>query len=402
MSRSVYVAIGQARSSMKGLTGLVLHNARRSPIRGTMTIVAVAISLVAFSLIRTVSAGWTEQVRQTPDNRVVTRNEMGWLGTLPVHYVQRIREHAGVRRAVGLSWAGLQFPFDRLVEFESVAVEAVPFVEMHYELKAPAEQKQAFIENRQGAFVSIEMANEFGWKPGDTVHFESASFPNDVVLTVSGVFESARRGFARRAVYFHWEYLNELLPEAERDRVNIVAAEVENPRQAARIAKDIDIAFDQGDGRTFSQEDQAVNAQLVGEFSAILSALDFVSVLILGIIMLVLGNTLAMTVRERRKEYGTLRALGFLRKHVMTFVVGEAAVLGLVGGVLGLLLSYPLVTRAASRYLEESMRLAPLHISADSALLTVVMGGMLGALSGLVPAYQLTRTHIVDSLRGVG
>lgn len=387
---------------MKGLTGLVLHNARRSPVRSSMTVLAVAISLVAFLLIRTVSAGWTEQVRQTPDNRVVTRHKMGWLGTLPVHYVQRASEVEGVRRTLGVRWGLMQLPIDKMVEFESAAVQAQVFVDMHYELKAPAEQKQSFINERQGALVSIELANELGWKVGDIVHFKHGAFPSDIVLTISGIFESSRKGFARRAIYFHWEYLNELLPPPEQDRVNIVVSEILDPRQGARIAKAIDILFDQGDNQTLSQEDQAVNAQLVGQFGAILSALDFVSIMILGIIMLVLANTLAMTVRERRKEYGTLRALGFVRKHVVAFIVGEAALLGLAGGLLGLLLSYPLVGQAASRYLEESMRLPPLHISAESALLAIFIGALLGAIAGAVPAFQLLRVKVVDSLRSVG
>jgi putative ABC transport system permease protein len=367
-----------------------------------MTVVAVAISLVAFSLIRTVSAGWTEQVEQTPDNRVVIRHKMGWIGTLPVHYVETIRGLSGVRRAMAASWGNLQLPRDRLLDLGSIAVEAQQFIDMHYELEAPAEQKRAFVEDRRGTFVSDELAAELGWKLGDIVHFKGTSFPGEMALTISGIFHSTRKGFARRAMYLHWEYWNEMLPEPEQDRINIVAAEVDDPRQGARIARAIDIAFDKGDSQTFSQEDQAVNAQLVGEFGAILGALDFVGFLILGIVMLVLGNTLAMTVRERRKEYGTLRALGFLRKHVLTFVMGEAALLGLVGGVLGLLLSYPLVSQAASRVLAERIGLPPLEITGQAALLTVGMGVAIGALSGLLPAYQMTRVHVVDALRRVG
>jgi putative ABC transport system permease protein len=390
------------KKNLAGVAGLVVRNARRSPIRGAMTVIAVAISLVAFLLIRTVSAGWTEQVKETPDNRVIVRHKMGWLGTLPVHYVQRVREFAGVRRAMGASWGNLQLPTDKLIDLGSVAVDAQQFIDMHYELVAPADQKRAFLEDRRAAFVSEELASELGWKLGDIVHFRGTSFPGEMELKIAAIFRSTRKGFARRALYLHWAYYNEVLPEPEQDRINIIATEVEDPHQGARIAQQIDIAFDGGDNQTFSQEDQAVNAQLIGEFGAILDALDFVSVLILGIVLLVLGNTLAMTVRERRKEYGTLRALGFVRKHVLTFVIGESALLGFVGGVLGLLLSYPLVAKAASRFLEESIGLPPLEISLQSALFTVISGVAIGALAGFVPAHQMTKVQIVDALRRVG
>lgn len=390
------------RVAMRSMTGFVLHNVKRSPVRGAMTVVAVAICLVAFLLIRTVSAGWTDQVAQTPDNRVLTRHKMGWLGTLPVHYVDTIAGVAGVRRTLGVSWGGLALPIDRLVEFESIAVQAEPFVAMHHEIVAPDAEKQAFIAERRGAMVSAELAEELGWKVGDIVHFKGANFTGDIVLTISSIFGSSRRGFARRSVYYHWEYYNEMLLPSSKDRVNLIVAEVEEPRQGAQIARTIDVAFENGDNQTFSQEDQAVNAQLVGEFGAILSALDFVSVLILGIVSLVLGNTLAMTARERQKEYGTLRAIGFLKKHVIAFIMGEAALLGLAGGVLGLALAVPLVGQAASRYLSESTGLQPLDLSLNLTLLTLLTGAAIGAAAGLVPALQLTRTHVVDSLRRVG
>lgn len=387
---------------MKGISELVFHNVKRSPVRGMMTVLAVAICLVAFLLIRTVSAGWTDQVAQTPDNRVITRHKMGWLGTLPVHYVENVAGFAGVKRTLGVSWGELSLPGDKLLEFESAAVQAPPFVAMHHELRAPEQEKQAFISERRGALVSAELADELGWKVGDIVHFKGGNFTGDIVLTVSSVFESSRRGFARRAVYYHWEYYNEMLRPGLKDRVNLVVAEVEDPRRGAQIARAVDAAFENGENQTISQEDQAVNAQLVGEFSAILGALDFVSVLVLGIVSLVLGNTLAMTVRERRREYGTLRAIGFLKKHVIALIIGEAALLGLLGGALGLALAVPLVGQAASRYLAESIGLAPLVVSLELTALTLAIGGAAGALAGLVPALQLIRSHVVESLRSVG
>jgi putative ABC transport system permease protein len=127
-----------------------------------------------------------------------------------------------------------------------------------------------------------------------------------------------------------------------------------------------------------------------------------VSLLILGIVVLVLGNTLAMTVRERRKEYATLRAIGFSRKQVSVLILGEAALLGLVGGVVGLALAFPLVGQAASRYLEQSLQLQPLDISLESALLTLSLGWILGVLASVFPAFRLTRENVVESLRRVG
>ena len=131
----------------------------RSPLRLVLTVVAVAITLVAFVLLRSLNASWSERVRQTPNNRVVTRHKVGWAQSMPFHYAQVIREVPGVKHAMGARWAGLKLPGDNAVFFDSFAVEAQPFVDMHYEIAAPEEQKRAFVADRQGALVSVQLAS---------------------------------------------------------------------------------------------------------------------------------------------------------------------------------------------------------------------------------------------------
>jgi putative ABC transport system permease protein len=384
------------------LTRLAFANARRSPLRAALTILAVAVSLVAFVLLRSVSANFTEKVRQTPNNRVVSRHKIGWERAMPVRYASEIGKLPGVKQAMGGRWAGLRHPTNTKVYIDATAVQAKPFVDMHYELVAPPEQKRAFLENRRGMLVSEELSALFGWKLGDTVPLEGTFFPGHWQFQVSGIYHSTRRGFARRSIWIHWEYFNELLPPEEHDLINIVSAQIFEPRDGARIAKAIDIHFDDQDNQTFTQEDQALNAAFVGNFGAILSALDFVSVMILGIVLLIVGNTMAMSVRERTREYGVLRALGFLPKSVAFFVLGEAALLGLGGGLLGVSLAYPLVELPISRYFEDSLHFAPLEVPATASLLAIAAGAMLGALAASIPAYEASRLEVVSALRRVG
>jgi putative ABC transport system permease protein len=367
-----------------------------------MTIAAVAISLMAFVLLRTVSAGWTEQVRQTPNDRVITRHRMGWARSIPVNYVEGIGELPGVKAVMGGIWGGLAHPRDPRLSFDSIALDAQPFVDIHKELDAPEAQKQAFVLARDGALASRELADELGWKPGQRMTFRTGSFSGDLQLTLAGIFQSKRHGFAKRAVYFHSEYFRERLPPATRDRVNIVVTQVNDPAQSAKVARSIDMRFEGTEDQTFSQEDQATIAQLVARFGAVLEALDLISLLILGVVMLILGNTVAMGVRERIKEYATLRALGFESRHIIAFVLGESATLGIVGGALCLAVSYPLIEKALGRYLEESANFPPIRVSVTACLTTLVLGALLGSLAAAIPAYRVARSNIIDSLRKVG
>ena len=381
---------------------LTIKNATRAPLRGLLTVVAVAVTLVAFVLLRTLSAGWTERVEQTPSDRVVTRHRLGWGTAMPVHYADEIRKMPGVLRATSARWAGLTLPGDEAERFQSAAIDARVFVDMHYELTAPAEQKEAFVANKRGLLVGSEMAERHGWKVGQQLHFRSREYPGEWDFEISAIVVSTRAGFGQNAVWLHWDYFNETLPPQRRDGIEMVAAQLSNPAEGARLAKAIDIHFDTEQAQTLSQEDKAFNKAIVGTFAAMLSAMKWVSLLVLGVVVLILGNTMALSTNERIREFGTLRALGFLPRHLVGFVLGEAAVLGLVGGGLGLLLAYPLVQGPLSRYVQEEMDVLPLRVAGADALSALLLGGVLALVAAGLPALRAARRQVTESLAYLG
>jgi len=137
--------------------------------------------------------------------------------------------------------------------------------------------------------------------------------------------------------------------------------------------------------------------------SAVLTALDYVSIIILVIMTMILGNTIAMGVRERTHEYGVLRALGFLPRHVGLFVVGEALTVGLLAGVVGVGLSFPIVELGMGRWLEENMGsfFPYFRIQRSTMLIAVLLSVGLGLVSALIPAYRASKLNVTDALRRV-
>jgi putative ABC transport system permease protein len=368
-------------------------------VRGLLTVAAVAITLVAFLLLRTLSAGWTDRIQQTPNNRVITRNRIGWARSIPIRYTDIIRQMPGVRQATAASFLGLRLPEDETARFLVSAVDAQDFVNMHYELTATAERKQAFVANRRGALVGEELARERGWHLGQQIHFKNPDLPGqEWTFEIEAIVKSVRVGFGQRAVWFHWDYYNETLPPEQRDVTDLVAAEIEDPKLGARLAKNIDIRFDSESDQTFSQEDKALNTAIVGRFGAMLSAMNLVSLLVLGVVVLILGNTIALSTRERIREFGTLRAIGFLPAHLVAFVLGEAAVLGLAGGGLGVALAYPLVQGPFSKYLEQEMQVAPLRVATADAVGSLLLGVVLGLIAAGLPALRAGRLQVTESL----
>lgn len=384
-----------------GLMRMAWRNIWRSPLRTGLTVAAVALSLVGFLMLRTLGGTWRAQVEQTPNNRVVARNKLGWDHDLPIQYADAIRAMDGVEDAVAVRWGGLALPSKRELWFSTNAVEARPFIDIHYELDAPREQQEAFVQDRRGAFVSAQLAEELGWKLNDRIAFASRNFDGLLELHIRGIFRSNREGFAQRDLYFHLEYLNESMPLERRERTSIVAAKIKDPKLGARIAKAIDIKFDDREARTFTMEDKALNAAITGRFSAILQTMNLVSVLTLFVVLLILVNTMVMCARERTQEFATLRALGFGKRAIGALLVAEASLLGCIGGVAALLLSFPVVERGVSRFAEETMSLPPLRIHLADAALMLLLGTVLGAGAAYLSVRHTFKLKVVDALRYV-
>jgi putative ABC transport system permease protein len=385
-----------------GFSRLVLRNFYRSPLRASMTVLTVAIMLAAFIFPRALVEAQEEQVRQTPNDRVNVSPKEGWTGTLPLAYADQIRALPGVRLAAASRVAALRLPGMDKLFFQSRATEMAPFLAMVDEIEAPPEQERAFLADERSAFVSQTLAAELGWKLGDRVVFDSRLFPGQWEVTVAGLFRSLREGYGERTVWIHYSYFNRSLPQDQQDRVSWIATEIFEPNQGGQIAQAIDAHFDAAPNQTLSMEDRVLVQANLGTFGAITTALDLVSYLILAVVMSIVGNTLAMNVRERTHEYGVMRAIGFASHQLGLLVLAEAALLGLFGAAIGLGLSYPLFENLVSHALQDAMNFPPIVIHGRVAWLAVALGLGLSLLAAAAPIYRVAQLRVTDALRRLG
>jgi putative ABC transport system permease protein len=372
-----------------------------------MTVLGVALALVAFILIRTVLSSWTAAADFAAKDRVVSRHKVTFIMTMPYKYLEEVRGIEGVQAAALSSWFGGKDPSHPNEFFGSIAVEPESILQIYDELSVSPEQKQAWIENRRGALVGDMLAKNMGWKVGDKVTLSGTIYPGDWQFEISGIYKATRRSVDRTTFFFHYDYLNEWTKKNRpdgADQLGWVASRVQKGERAADVAKRIDDHFESRDIQTLSQDERSFNTSFLGMVSAILSALDIVSVVILLIMMLILGNTIAMGVRERTHEYGVLRAIGFLPKHLATFVLGEALAVGFLGGVVGVALGYPLVERGIGRFLEENLPgfFPFFRVSLSTALIALGLSMVLGLVAAAIPAYLASKLNVVSALRKVG
>ncbi|WP_437990434.1 ABC transporter permease [Sorangium sp. So ce145] len=385
------------------LVSVAARNVLRNKFRTLLTVIGAVVAVLAFVLLRTVLSAWNVAADHAAKDRIATRHKISFILPLPKRYMDTVREVPGVTEGSFMSWFGAKDPRDANNFFASMAVESKTFFKVYDEMVVSPEDMERWLGDRKGAIVGDVLATRLKVKPGDTVTLEGTIYPGNWQFNVSGIYTATRKSIDRSQFIFHYDYLNESLPERQRDQIGWMTARIDDPSRSADISAAIDKIFDERDVQTATMSERAMNLSFMAMMSAVLTALNVVSIIILLIMMMILGNTIAMGVRERTREYGVLRALGFEPKHVRIFIIGEAATIGLLAGVLGLVVSYPIVELGLGRWLEEDMGawFPYFRIEPSTMVMAVLLSMGLSLVASLIPAYNASKLSVTDALRRV-
>ena len=390
------------------LTSLSVKNIGHNWLRTILTVVGTAIAILSFVMIRTTLSAWEAGVENAAQDRLSTINRVTFVMPLPKRYFDEFNGQRGkidgIKASTYVNWFGAKHPTRETEFFANLAVDKDTYFDVYPEMSVPAADLQRWKENRQGAIVGEALAKQFDWKLGDDVTLVGTIYPGDWKFKIEGIYVATKKSVDRAQFILRWDYINDTLPDQRKDHIGWVASTIDSASRGGEISAAIDAKFDDQDIQTRTMSERALNMEFLGGASAILSALDFVSLVILGIMMLILGNTIAMGVRERTREYGVLLALGFRPKHIATFVLGEGITIGLIGGGLGLLISYPIVEQGMGRWLEENMGAYFPYFSIPTGVALVALGlaALLAGLASVIPAYSASKLDVIDALRRLG
>ncbi len=383
------------------LSGLAIRNLLRNKLRTGLTLAGVGMAVLAFLLIQTMIGAWEIGVTLSAKDRLVSRHKVTFIMNLPKRYIDETRAIEGVKEATWSSWWGGKNPNNENEFFMTLAVEPESYTSVYDEVGITPQEKAAWIEDPQGVIIGDLLASKFKWKVGDEVRLVSTIYPgDDWKFHVKAIYKPLRKSAGRDWFLFNWKYFNEKVSLDLKEQIGWIAARVKPGKSAAEVSKEIDNHFDSKDVQTMTQDEGSFNQSFLGMFSTILKSLNIVSFVILGIMMLILGNTVAMGVRERTREYGVLGAIGFMPGSVMYLVLAEAFALGFVGGLVGVLSAIPIVG-AIGNFVEVNMsamlpvfRLGILH-----CFIALGLAIVLGILSSIIPALSARRLKVVEALR---
>ncbi len=379
---------------------LVWSNLKRKKLRTLLTLLSVCVAFMLFGLLMSIKQALTGGVTIEGQNRLIVRHKVSIIQLLPVSYKDRMERIPGVSLATHQTWFGGNFKQEPKAFFMQNPVEPEAFLDMHPEILLPAEQKQAWLRTRTGAIVGRKTADRFHWKIGDKVPiftpiWRQADGNQTWEFDIVGIYDGKEQNTDTLSMFFRYDYFDEARAGAK-GQVGWYTIRVKDPAQAAAIAKAVDQEFENSDYETKTEPEAAFAQSWVKQVGNI--ALICASILgaVFFTILLVTGNTMSQSVRERTGELGVLKALGFTNGQVLALVLAESCLLSVIGGALGLglvSLIVPGMGKALSNFLPM------FYFPPWDLLLGAGICVALGIATGIFPALAAMRLRVADSLR---
>jgi putative ABC transport system permease protein len=373
---------------------LLFANLSRKKIRTTLTLGSFAVALFLYGVLAVVRGAFHQGVEVAGTDRLVVINKVSIIQPLPLSYRDRLLRIPGVKQVTYSNWFGGVYQ-DEKNFFPQFAVDVENQRKMFPEFIIPDDQWQAFVEDRQGVVVGESLAERFGWKLGDRVPLMGTIYPGTWEFNIRGIYRGSRTQDDTTQFWFHWDYLEERV--AQKGHVGWYTVRVANPDLAVQVAKAIDAEFANSPFETKTDTEKAFAASFVKQMGNIEFLILSIGGVVFFTLLLVTGNTMAISVRERVGELAILKAMGFSDLFVLRMVLQESLVLALIGGSLGVALAklFTLSGDPTHGILPYFYLPLPAMLSGMGAALLV------GAVAGILPALSAMRLRVVDAIRRV-
>ncbi len=379
---------------------IIFNNTLRHKLRTGLTIIGLAVAVLAFCLLRTLIHAWYAGVEASAANRLITRSAISLIFPLPLSYLVKIKQIPGVTDVTYANWFGGVY-IDPKNFFPQIAIDGASFFALYPEFTIPDDQKSTFMRERKACIAGQKLANKYRWKIGEVITLRGVIFPGDWEFVLRGIYRGARKNVDETQFFFHWDYLNEQVKRVSPIRANQVGwyvIRLDDPFRAPEISQTVDRTFKNSLAETLTETEKAFQLGFIAMTEAIVVSIKVISIVVIIIIMIVLANTMAMTARERAAEYATLKTIGFGGWTLFFIISGESLLIALAGGVLGIGLTYPVVRLVAGQ-LETFFPIFAIYPS--TLWMALGVSAAVGFVAALFPTYRAVNIRIADGLRGI-
>ena len=374
---------------------LIIANLFRKKLRTTLTIGSFAVALFLFGLLVVVHGAFNQGVDVAGADRLDVINKTSIIQPLPFSYRDQILRIPGVKAITYDNWFGGVYQ-DEKNFFPQFAIDPENQRVVFPEFVIPDDQWKAFLEDREGAIAGSGIAKRFGWKVGDRIPIKGAIYPGDWEFNIRGIYNGSRDNDDLTQFWFHYKYLDERR-QFGKGQVGWYTVKLNTPDDGTRVAKTIDTMFANSPYETKTETEKALATDFAKQFGNIGFLISAVGSVVFFTLLLVTGNTMAITVRERIGELAVLKAVGFNDRFVLFLVLGESLLIAAIGGAVGLALC-KLMTLGG----DPTHGFLPFfYLPGPMILLGFGVALAVGVLAGILPATSAMRLRVVDALRRV-
>jgi len=379
---------------------LVRKNLFRRKLRAALMILSILIAFMIFGVLAGFYRAFTAGEDRAAADRLITVNKINFTQPMPIAYFNRVRAVDGVRQVTHANWFGgyYQDPKNFLM---TLAIEPATYFDVYRsELDVPPEQLQAFISDRSSAVIGESMARKWGWKVGDRVPVASNIFTqrsngsHTWDFTIAGIVKGKAEQVSTDFLLFQYAYFDETRTFGK-DTIGWLILQTNSPENNDRVAKTIDAMFANSTAETSTDTEKAFGKAFAAQFGNIALIVFLVVGAAFVTILMIVGNTMALSIRERTREIGVLKTLGFSGPRILRMVLGESVLLALLGGLPGLAIAalITIALRASLANIAPAFAVSPVIALEGIALMIA-----LGLFTGVIPALNAMRLKIATAL----
>jgi len=378
---------------------LVRKNLFRNKLRAGLMIASILIAFAIFGVLAGFYHAFSWRADQAAADRLVVANKINFTLPLPIAYFDRVRSIEGVRQATYASWFGgyYQDPKNFVV---AMAVDPETYFDIYSSWFDVSESvRQSFREDRTGAVVGEQLALRRGWKVGDRIPISSSIFfrrngSSTWEFTIVGLFRGRTPGISTNSMVFQYAYFDETR-SLNKHTIGWIVLQTASPSVNDRVAKAVDQMFANSGAETSCDTERAFGRAFAAQRGNIALVITLVIGAAFATIIMIVGNTMALSIRERTREIAVLKTLGFSGCRILCLVIGETVLLALLGGLPGIALA----ALATSMVRGGFAGVAP-AMAVTPGITLIGLGLMvgLGLLTGIIPAVSAMRLKIVTAL----
>ena len=377
---------------------LIWKNVWRKKIRTLLTILSVLVAFLLFSLLSAIGYAFKGGEDVADAERLIVINKISLINPIPMSYLNRILATEGVASVTHATWFGgyYQEPQNQFGQFP---IDPQSYIDMYPEFEMPAEQIEAFKRNRTGAIVGEELATAYGWNVGDRIPIQAtiwtkADGGRTWEFDIEGIFTTSDPRGSSALMLFQYDYFEESRAFGK-GTVGWYILRVSPGADTVQVAKAIDLQFENSPSETKTSTEAAFAKSFTQQFGNIALIVTLILGAVFFTLLLVSGNTMSQSVRERISELAVLKTLGFTDQSVLGIVLSESILIMLIGGLLGLGIGWVLVQGMAEQM---GAFLPGLFLSPGAILGAVAIMIGAGLVAGIFPALKAMRLSIIDAL----